>query len=223
MALNPNALTTLARAKEELEIPVLNTEYDTQIENYINGCSDQIELETNRSFRQQSYTHRLSGNGTRWVEFEQFPVIALTGVKVDKDWVFGASSVLPVGTQTDVDKQTFLVRRGTCNEWPSDQPMNIEVEYTAGYGDGSDPETLPEGIQQACIEYVRFIYLSQGDRRSGSTSKSKLGDSGSFETGAIPFIITNLIKPYKRENVLKRAWALNGILTSGGSDGGGDS
>ena len=217
--LNANALTTLARAKEELDITDEDTDFDDQIINYINTASDELELLCNRTFRQQSYVHRLSGNGKPFIAFREFPVTVLTEVLVDKGWLFAANSDVPVPTQADVDEQVFLVRRGLCNDWPLDQPMAIKVTYTAGYGDGVDPATLPDGIQQACIEYVRFLYLSQGDRRIGRTAKNKLGESASWDANGLPFIIEALYSPYKRDAVIMRALAKLGV-SQGVKDGG---
>lgn len=210
VSLNANALVSLARTKAELDIS--STDFDDQISQYINIVSDHIELECNRIFREQTYTHQITGNGTKYLPLKQFPVTALTSVKVDSDWTFAASSALNTSTQVGLSDEVFLVRKGRChNVWPKDESLSIQVVYTAGYS------TIPDGIQGAAIEYVRLLYLSQGDRRLGRGSKSKLGDSASF-SDAIPSIITTLIEPYKRGNVMSRAYQLIGWTLKVGDD-----
>ena len=210
--LNANALTTLARCKTDLDIS--NTSVDDQIIQYINTVSDSIEQITNRKFYLTAYTHRLSGNGKQFIALLQFPATILTTVAVDRNWVFGASTELPVGTEVDIWNETFLTRRSSCSAWPSGEPMNMQVTYTAGYGDGADPATLPDGIQQSCIEWVRLLYQSQGDRRIGRTSSNKLGDSVTWED-EVPNVIIGLLEPYRRDNVIKRAAQLDGLDLDG--------
>ena len=201
--LNANALVGLDRTKEELDIILSNSDYDDQVIQYINVVSDAIELDTNRIFRQQVYTHRFTGNNKHYITLKQFPATVLTSVHVDRNWGFGASSEVPSPTETDILDEVFLIRRGTCNFWPM-EPSNMQVIYTAGYA------TIPDGIQQAAIEWVRLIWLSQSDRRIGRSSKGKQGENASW-TNDVPTIVTNLLTPYKREAVVQRALSLNGF------------
>ena len=216
MPLNANALTTLDRCKGELDITAGDTDQDTQIEDYINSVSDAIELATNRRFYQDSYVHRLSGNGLWYIPVEQFPVVTLTKVAVDYKWGFGAETELGIGVEVAVDKDIFLVRRSPASPWPKNQPMNIEVTYEAGYGGATPaPSDMPDGIQQAAVEWVRYLYNSQNDRRLGRTSMNKLGENVSWDATQLPPLVAALVEPYKRENVIKRGLALLGVGTTG--------
>jgi hypothetical protein len=201
--LNANALVQLDRTKGELDIVLTDTEFDDQVIQYINVASDNLELLCNRIFHQDTYIHRLTGKGDKYVLFEQFPVTTLTSVSQDDQWKF--TKDLPVGTECDVDKEVFLVRRGSCNKWTSNIPMSIKATYIAGY------VTIPDGLQQVCIEYVRYLYYMSSSRRSGTTNRGKLGEDVTFIED-IPAIVRFLIMPWKREAVIKRAAQLNGFM-----------
>ena len=204
MALQTNALITLSRLKLDLAINASDTSSDAQLTNYINAASDQIEGLCNRRFKQESYTHRLTGKGDSYIIFEQFPVTTLTSVNNDDKWIFGSGTELVVDTQVSVDKETFLVRRGLCNPWKT-MPMAVKVTYTAGY------DAIPEGLQQACVEYCRYLYVSQSSRRLGISQVSKSGETATFED-TIPYMIKFLIEPYTREAYVKKALQLNGVM-----------
>jgi hypothetical protein len=204
MTLQANALTSLSRVKLDLDIQTSDTSQNTQLTNYINSASDQIEALCNRRFHSEVYTHRLTGKGDSYLIFEQFPVTVLTSVYNDDLWIYGSLTELTVGSDVAVDKETFLVRRGKCNEW-APAPMSVRATYTAGYS------TIPEGLQQACVEYVRYLYLMQSTRRLGTSNRSKLGENVTFNDN-IPQMIKFLILPYQRDIAIKRALQLNGLM-----------
>lgn len=204
--LNANALTTLARTKEELDIPTANTDFDDQIIQYINAVSDVIEKTTNRSFQSTTYTHRFTGRGINWIVAKEFPITSITDVWVDQTYAFATPLA---ATDYFIQDEAFFVRLTEGVFWPGGAPLAIKVEYTAGY------TTIPDGLQQACIEWVRLVYLSQSDRRIGRTSKSKQGETLSFEND-IPVMVKSLIAPYRRERVIERALSLNEVFVADG-------
>ena len=83
--------------------------------------------------------------------------------------------------------------------------MSIKTTYTAGY------ETIPNGLQQACIEYVRYLYYMESSRRLGTTTIGKLDENVTF-VDDIPAMIKFMIRPWKREEFIKRAAQLNGYM-----------
>lgn len=195
VSLNANALTALDRTKAELDIDLADTAQDDQIAQYINTASDQIEKICNRVFVQQSYVERFTGMGINWLVTRQFPIISITNIWVDPTYAFAA----PLASTTyQIIEAMFIVRLGEANFWPGGAPLSTKAAYDAGY------VTIPDGLQQGCIEFVRWLYLSQGDRRMGRTSKSKQGENLSFED-VVPAQVLSLIEPYKRENEIRRA------------------
>lgn len=204
--LNPNALTDLARTKEELDIPTANTDFDDQIIQYINAVSDVIEKSTNRSFHSATYTHRFTGRGINWLVAKQFPITSITDVWVSQIYDFGTPLAATEYTSQD---DVFFVRLGEDNLWPGGSPLAIRITYVAGF------TTIPDGLQQAAIEWIRLIYLSQGDRRIGRTSKSKQGETLSF-VDDMPIMVRSLITPYKRNKVITRALSLNEVFVTDG-------
>jgi hypothetical protein len=200
--LNANALTSLDRTKIDLDIELADTTFDDQIINYINAVSDVIEESSNREFTSQTRTERYSGEGHNFLVSKQFPITAINNVWVDQTYAFATPEAASTYTFQD---DVFFVRLGESNFWPGGAPLAIQIEYVAGY------TTIPDGLQQACIEWVRLLYLSQGDRRIGRTAKSKQGENISWEND-MPIQVKSLIAPYQRAKVIQRALSLNEVF-----------
>lgn len=200
--LNANALTALDRTKAELDIPLANTDFDDQVIQYINAVSDVIEEASNREFSSQTRTERYTGRGINFLVAKQFPITSVTSVYVDQTYAFVTPEAVSTYTFQD---DVFFVRLGESNFWPGAAPLSIQIEYVAGY------TTIPDGLQQACIEWVRLLYNAQGDRRIGRTAKSKQGENISWEND-MPMLVKSLIAPYQRARVVQRALSLNGII-----------
>jgi hypothetical protein len=206
--LNANALTTLDRTKAELDIPLANTDFDDQVIQYINSVSDVIEEVSNRTFNSASYSHRFTGRGMNWLVAKEFPVTAITDVWVSQTYDFSTAELASTYTFQD---DVFFVRLGESNFWPGAAPLSIKIDYTAGY------TTIPDGIQQACIEWVRLLYNAQGDRRIGRTAKSKQGENISWEND-MPLLVKSLLAPYQRAKVIERALSLNEVFIENRAD-----
>lgn len=204
--LNANALTDLTRTKAELSIPTTVLDHDDQVIQYINAVSDILEEVCNRKFINQNYTHRFTGRGINWLVAKEFPVTAINNIWVDGTYAFAAPLA---ATDYYLQDEVFFVRLGESSFWPGGPPLSIQVDYDAGY------TTVPDGLQQACIEWVRLLYLAQGDRRIGRTSKSKQGESISWE-GDTPPIVKSLIAPYMRAQTIRRALSLNEVFNANG-------
>jgi len=206
--LNANALTVLDRTKAELDIPLANTDFDDQVIQYINAVSDVIEEHTNRTFNSAAYSHRFTGRGHNWLVAKEFPVTAITDVWVSQTYDFSTAELATTYTFQD---DVFFVRLGESNFWPGAAPLAIKIDYTAGY------TTIPDGIQQACIEWVRLLYNAQGDRRIGRTAKSKQGENISWEND-MPLLVKSLLAPYQRAKVIERALSLNEVFLENRAD-----
>jgi hypothetical protein len=77
---------------------------------------------------------------------------------------------------------------------------NFRVQYTAGY------TTIPEGLQEACAEWVAYAYfLAQRDPSIASTSTAPAGGTATSSTYALgghpPPRIVQLLQQYTRHTV----------------------
>jgi hypothetical protein len=93
MSLNANALTTLVKAKNLLQIP--DTTYDVILELLINAISTLFDRSTSRNLKYAEYpTIYLDGNGEKAISLPDFPVASIGSVTED-------DIVLTEGTTSD--------------------------------------------------------------------------------------------------------------------------
>lgn len=198
MALDANALITLAQAKEHLDIPTLDTDYDDRIERMINAVSTFIENFTNRELITATYTHRFNGDGGGRLIPLVFPVTAVTSIHDDDEWTFGATTEI---TDFDIFDETFIVLK-KCLVFKEGR-RNVKMVYTGGYVGPGGSTTIPKDLQEATLLLVELLYNARDDRRIGVKSKSKLGETVTFDDD-LPVEVKVLLDPHTRENYIKR-------------------
>lgn len=202
MSLNANALVTLADAKSELDISA-NTE-DSRVEGFINAASAAIEAACTRKLKQATYTDYFDGSGHAYLKGYEFPITSITSANMDDAWTFGVGTDIPT-SGLKVLRDIYVVRRAAF--WSAKAPLNIKLVYVAGYA------TVPNDLQQACLELVKLLYHGRNERRTGIAAKSKLGENVSYQTDKLPPLIESLINPYKRAVYL--ANQMEGITLGG--------
>lgn len=196
MALDANALVSLDQVKDHMDIS--GSTFDSRLERMINAASTLIENQTNRQLITQSHTHYFNGDGTGTLEPQEFPVTAVTSIHDDDEWTFGAETEV---TDFDIFDETFIVLK-KCLVFKQGR-RNVRMIYTAGYVGPAGSSTVPTDLQEATILLVELLYNMRDDRRLGIKSKSKLGETVSFDEG-IPDHIAKMIEPHTRENYIKR-------------------
>jgi len=204
MALNTNALTLLATAKDHLDIPVADLTEDSKVERLINTASQFIENFCKRKLVNATYTQYIDGRASNRILLKEWPVTggASTNGKpevfIDNSSIFGAGSEID-DVEYDVASNIEIVRigcaRGNGSIWPKGQ-RNIKVIYDAGLGTTG---TMPSDIEQACLDYVLWLYDMGSDRRVGRNTKTKGDESVSFET-RLPPHIELILEPYVRSD-----------------------
>ncbi|ALA41358.1 hypothetical protein ABE82_07430 [Paenibacillus peoriae] len=137
-------LTTIAKVKGQLGIPIEDTSEDNNLNMYIMAASQAIESFCRRSFKKQTYTEVLDGSGSSFLVLRNFPVFSGVAT-MDKD---------QFAVEANEDGILFLPKG-----WNTGQ-RSITVRYEAGYvlpGDDSadNPRTLPEAVEVACIFVVQ--------------------------------------------------------------------
>lgn len=196
MALELNALTTLATAKDELGSTANDAATNARIERYINAASSIFERLTNTQwYYSAAAVERVPGWGDPVLELRQhLPILSVSEIR----WDDGETSEV-------VDADDYRVVRPDLGEielikgrWTdtrlwrqdivahrvsgSDEP-NYRVTYEGGYVtpeqariDGSLTRTLPYDVEEAVLDYVAMLWSRRGQ---DLTVKSK--SLGSFK------------------------------------------
>jgi hypothetical protein len=142
---------------------------DKLLERNINSVSGMVSKYCNRNFIADTYTEYYKGHGRQKLILNQYPVNAITSVKVD-------SAALTAGTDYVTADQTYLdqgiIFKNNGWTWcgyltglvgePTAPVDNIEVVYSAGYT--LEPEasrTLPYDLEDVCISMVADLYNEQ--------------------------------------------------------------
>jgi len=186
MALAVNALTTLAIAKDHLNIPASILDEDVTVERLINMASEYIERDCNRVFREITETVDVDSRAGSEVLLPRRPVSDISEVRVDSMRVFGADTILNAtgfafsvhGNLERLDGYFPFTRRG------------VRVTYTAGFA------TTPYDLEHGCLMLVEYYYRHNQDRRVGTRSKTKREETIGYLEG-VPVEISALWESYK--------------------------
>lgn len=168
-----NALATLADVKYEAGIKQDDTTRDDRIQTLINKISGRIEDWCGRAFKKATYEEEAyDGDGECELLLKQFP-IDVTALSID-------------GVEVDLEDSLAVKvyeKEGYIWYGPgfSKGRQNVLVSYSGGY------ETIPEGLQQACIEWV--IILLEGRMKDakvkGEDTKTIMPDQ--ILSGVLPY------------------------------------
>ncbi|TCW35302.1 putative phiE125 gp8 family phage protein [Laceyella sacchari] len=184
MAISPYALTTLANAKEYLQIT--DTSQDARLEILINGTTIAIENYIKRKVKERTFTDEAyDGNGTDLLFLKNKPVSSIASVKYVGN---GITDILEMDNYR-VDAHGRLYN---ASGWVRGF-QNYLVTYTAGYS------TIPDDIQLACLKWVEYLYKT--DIASYSSAFDQAGNS-TQSPHWIPTVIKELLSPYKRVVIL---------------------
>lgn len=182
------SLTTLAKAKEWLQIPTAQTTDDALLTRLIDSASGFIEswLSRKGNFATASYTDKRDGTGGDIISLSNYPVTAISSLSVD-GVVIAASpdgGVLQTGYGFDSNNlwlSGFIFTRGR---------RNVAIAYTAGY------TSVPSEIENACIEIIGERYRTRD--RIGHVSKSLGGETVAFSQKDMSDHLKTTLQQYKR-------------------------
>jgi hypothetical protein len=187
MPLNANALTSLAKLKDYLEIAVLDTTQDTRLERLIDASSQMIETYCSRSFVSQSRVEYHDGRNANTLMLREYPASKPTKVCIDGGWTFVTSTELATSDYDVVDGSYLVLKSGFFPKGT----RNVQVTYIAGYS------TIPSDLEEACLMLAEWLYMHRNDRRSGITQKTKERETITYSK-TIPLHITTMLTPYMR-------------------------
>lgn len=175
MAVKSYALTTLAKVKDQLDITSGDTTNNAVLEQLINAATDTIERYCGgRRFKRTTYTNeKYDGNGDKSIKLRHWPVTTLTSFQfLTGD--FGSDN------WEDFDSDFYNIETGDSRNGGVIYSQvtipkgvdNIRVTYVAG-GDIDGADAIPDDIDQACIDYVVFMF---NKRKAAGVKSESLGD-----------------------------------------------
>lgn len=155
-------LTTLSNVKSYGGIET--AEGDALLRRLITAASLAVENYCGRSILSAAYTAVMDGNGAALLQLPQYPITAVSSLKIDNVTKVAEVSYADGGYK--FSGRRIIFRDGTCF---TRGLGNIEIAYTAGYS------TVPEDIAQAVAEVVVTNWKTKD--QLGWSSKSLAGES----------------------------------------------
>lgn len=184
MALQDNALTTLATAKAH--IGIAGNGDDAMIELYINAISNFIENWTGRKFKKDTYTVKINGAGnSSRLYISNSPIASVSSIKID-----GVTFPSTGYSLADDEDYIYYLDGGF---WPKGN-KNIEVEYEGGYTLSGNGRNTPAEVELACLKILGAVFNKRETEGVSSSS------SGGMNSNFISFLtdeVKALLRPFK--------------------------
>jgi len=192
VTLSPYALTSLAMAKDQLNIPDANTDYDERVKRFINTATGILEKATGRKLLQRTgIVEYHSGHRNSSFLLNQWPALKPTSLWVDGSGDFS-------GDPLDASKYDLelgpsgagigVVSR--CGLFPNGL-RNIKVVYDGGFA------VVPDDLQDACLWIMAYLYDMRQDARIGLAQKGKNQENTTYNLD-YPVFVKNIIESYTR-------------------------
>lgn len=181
------ALTDLATARVQLQIPTAKTDNDAKIERLINAASQYCQTYCDRRFVSQDYTEYFDGRRMNFIMPRQSPVTAITSLKISnaRSWSDPNALIDPTQYEISDDGATIVYNAFFPNGF-----KNIQLVSTCGF------VTIPYDVEQACLQILEWWYRHNERQDIGRTSSNK-GDESVGVLAEVPKHIFQLLQPYK--------------------------
>lgn len=143
MALNPNALVSVAEAKAYLKVEHIYE--NSLIESLINSASDQIEYEKGTCIKAADITSEThGGEGDSFVVLRNYPINSITSVLINDESM--ALTNFTYVSSTGILTYAGLFPKGSV----------IKISYNAGYS------VVPNRYKMWCLQLVSDYYEGRG-------------------------------------------------------------
>jgi len=154
MAVESNALCSLDEVKNYIGMVGSKQVDDDLLEDLSNRVTQLFTNFCERdTFKVKTYTEYYDGDASRHLFVNNTPLISITSIYDDPDWVWGSDTLLVASTYRIVDGK-YVTLNG---EAFSSYDQSIKIVYRAGY------ETIPLDLKQAAIEEVVRKYKHRKD------------------------------------------------------------
>lgn len=129
-------------------------------------------------FLSKQYIEYYDGNGSNLLFPYKTPIISVTSIYDDHDWVYGVDTLIASTSYKVVDNRRIYNKDGVFTKGN----QNIKITYTAGY------VSIPDDLKLACIREV----LREFNRRKDFDVVAK-----SLDDGTINYVEKGLLKSSK--------------------------
>lgn len=163
-ALNANALVTWEEALEFLSD--ITTDDKNDVVFLINSISDRVQYMTGRLLKESTHEVYLNGLGGKEILLPDFPVSAISLLKVDATQKFDPG--VEIASSDFVISETIGLVSLISGSFPVGY-HTVYVEYTAGYN------PIPAFIQEAVFETIQWSLARFRGRGVGMESQSADG------------------------------------------------
>lgn len=215
-------LVLLSNVKTALGLTT-STAYDSHLDEIIDMASDSIRDQCNRTFRVETYTETLPGNGSQYIRLKRTPVVRVESLTLRGDSVTGYSiDDREAGTlYRELGWEwTVAAGLGTLQKYPipDGDLLVFSAGYTAGFIMPEESSTfsttstagvypsLPGRIKKAAL--VTVVSWFKGSDRDEDIRSKKIGPleityaSNRSKTGALPAraeaLLSKWEEPYMR-------------------------
>jgi uncharacterized phiE125 gp8 family phage protein len=176
-------LTTLHSAKQWLNLTTTDVA-DELLERLITAASQFIISLMDRQIASQNYTEIRDGHGGQALVFANYPVTAITLVKVSGKVIPPAADALNSGYRSNgklLMLQGYQFTRGLGN---------VELAYTAGFA------ATPPELEQACLELMAVRYKERD--HIGQEAASMQGQNVTFSTKDMPDSVKTIVQHWSK-------------------------
>ena len=223
MALNANALVSLAAAKSFIAPGGMTAADDQRLEEVINRSSSMIERWCQRPLAKATYTNlRLSAPCGPELFLLHTPIAAAVTISV----TLGGTVLTVWRTEADGDPLTFdVVLMSSCHDpiftpdvlfrsagWdyyatsalqipsPYQFPANLLLTYSAGWALTATAgyALIPDDLQEAALELVRKVWTDESKGTQDVTAVTLPSGSFTVFDAAFPRRTLMLLEPYRR-------------------------
>jgi hypothetical protein len=215
MALNENALTTVATIKSVGYLNLLVDTYDSWIERQINIFSQRIENYLKRKLYTRTITdERYAGSNRSKLYLNNYPITSITSVKQDDETISSSDYELESSDYSAYLYNEYLWKahgavRGISNALV-DKYEDIEVTYITGYvlPPTATGITLPPDIEEACIQSIIYQYGLIGTNNKVTKSEKlqswgiTYADDIFDKSSGLLSSVKSMLDPYKLVNEL---------------------
>jgi hypothetical protein len=181
---------SLIKTEADIDDSVSDADLDvlvTQVNSAIGTCCE-------REFDSASYTWDLHGTGTARLLAHQWPVTAISSIKIASNWDFDAVTAEETDDYKIDDTHTrHILRSPALGVW-SHGSGNVRVACTAGYA------SIPDDLVKAGVKYAVFLLQDERAQGHGLVSRSEGGVSLTLQKD-IPAHVKEMLRPYRRKSL----------------------
>lgn len=171
-------------------IKTLSGQNTLLLHDYINWASQKVDDYCGRTFISASYTDYYDGIGHADIIIDQYPISAVTSIKL---WDYQNNTAQYTYTQyTEYDINLTLGILHIIGGLPYGRRM-LQVVYTAGYAQAD----LPAAIKEACLRLIKVQYNRRN--KEGLQVESVGGNVNTqFDLSEIPRDVAGLLDGYRK-------------------------